>query len=68
MRRSFPTFGPPSAPKRCNLTVPSKVHLGHILTVTGRNFLRFGERDAGTPRRKPQRLPFARLIAEPLAA
>jgi len=45
-----------------------KVHLGHILTATGLNFLRLGEWYSGTPRRKPQRSPFARLLAEPVAA
>ncbi len=29
MRRSFPTFGPPSAPKRRNLTVPAAHRLTH---------------------------------------
>jgi len=41
-----------------------KVHLGHILAATGLNFLRLGEWFAGTPRRSP----FARLLADPLAA
>jgi len=45
-----------------------KVQLGHILTATGLNFLRLGEWYAGTPRRKPQRSPLARLLAEPIAA
>ncbi len=44
------------------------VHLGHILTATGRNFLRLGEGYAGTPRRKPPRSPFARLVAAPIAS
>ncbi len=45
-----------------------KVHLGHILAATGLNFLRLGEWYAGAPRRKPPRSPFARLLAEPVAA
>jgi transposase len=44
-----------------------KVHLGHILTATGLNFLRLGEWFAGTPRRRSRRSPFARLLATPLA-
>ena len=45
-----------------------KVHLGHILAAVGLNFLRLGEWYAGTPRRKTQRSPFARLLAAPVAA
>ncbi len=45
-----------------------KVHLGHILTATGLNFLRLGEWFADMPRHKPPRSPFARLLAEPVAA
>jgi len=45
-----------------------KVQLGHILTATGLNFLRLGEWYAGTPRRKPPCSPFARLLAQPVAA
>jgi len=45
-----------------------KVHLGHILAATGLNFLRLGEwfGDSGYPKRR--RSPFARLLAEPIAA
>ncbi len=45
-----------------------KVHLGHILTATGLNFLRLGEWYVGTPRRKAQHSSCARLLAEPVAA
>jgi hypothetical protein len=45
-----------------------KVHLGHILAATGLNFLRLGEWFADTPRRRSRPSPFARLLAEPLAA
>jgi len=45
-----------------------KVHLGHILAATGLNFLRLDEWYAGTPRRRPCRSPFARLLAAPVAA
>jgi transposase len=45
-----------------------QVHLGHILAATGLNFLRLGEWFADTPRRRSRRSPFARLLAEPLAA
>jgi transposase len=44
-----------------------RVHLGHILTAAGLNFLRLGEWFAGTPRTKPRRSPFARLLATPAA-
>ncbi len=45
-----------------------KVQLGHILAATGLNFLRLGEWYAGTPRSRHRRSPFARLLADPLAA
>ncbi len=45
-----------------------KVQLGHILTATGLNFLRLGEWFADTPRRHARRSPFARLLAQPVAA
>ena len=45
-----------------------KVHLGHILAATGLNFLRLGEWSLGISRRRPPRSPFARLLAEPIAA
>jgi hypothetical protein len=45
-----------------------KVHLGHILTATGLNFVRLGEWFADVPRRRARRSPFARLLAEPVAA
>ena len=45
-----------------------KVHLGHILAATGLNFLRLGEWSLGMARRRPPRSPFARLLAEPVAA
>ncbi len=45
-----------------------KVHLGHILAATGLNFLRLGEWSLGMSRRRPPRSPFARLLAEPVAA
>jgi len=44
-----------------------KVHLGHILTATGPNFLRLGEWFADVPRRRSRRSPSARLLAAPLA-
>jgi len=54
------------------LTVPyrgqPKVHLGHILAATGLNFLRLGEWFAGAPRPRARRSPFARLLADPVAA
>ncbi len=45
-----------------------KVRLGHILAATGLNFLRLGEWSLGTSRRRPPCSPFARLLAEPVAA
>jgi transposase len=45
-----------------------KVHLGHILAATSLNFLRLGEWFAATPRRHARRSPFARLLAQPVAA
>jgi len=45
-----------------------KVQLGHILAATGLNFLRLGEWSLGLSRRRPPRSPFARLLAEPIAA
>jgi transposase len=46
----------------------ARVHLGHILVAAGLNFLRLGEWFADTPRAKPRRSPFARLLATPPAA
>lgn len=45
-----------------------KVHLSHILAATGLNFLRLGEWFAGTPCPRARRAPFARLLADPVAA
>jgi len=45
-----------------------KVHLGHILAATGLNFLRLGEWFDDTRHPKRRRSPFARLLAEPIAA
>lgn len=46
----------------------TKVHLGHILAATSLNFLRLGEWFAAAPRRRARRSPFARMLAESLAA
>jgi transposase len=45
-----------------------KLHLSHILTATGLNFLRLGERFVATPRQRSRRSPSTRLLAEPVAA
>ena len=45
-----------------------KVQLGHILAATGLNFLRLGEWFADRPHPQRRRSPFARLLAEPVAA
>ncbi len=45
-----------------------KVHLGHILTATGLDFVRRGEWFADVPRRRARRSPFACLPAAPVAA
>lgn len=39
------------------------VHLGHVLTAVGLNFLRLGEWSSGAPRARMQRSPFATLMA-----
>jgi transposase len=41
----------------------ARVHLGHVLTATGLNFVRLAEWLAGTPRAKTRHSPFARLMA-----
>jgi len=45
----------------------AKTHLGHILTATGLNFLRLGEWLSDRPCAKTRRMPFAKLMAQPLA-
>jgi len=44
------------------------VHRGHIRAATGLDVLRRGAWFAGTPHRRARRSPFARLLAEPVAA
>jgi transposase len=39
------------------------VHLGHVLTAVGRNFLRLGEWFSDAPRARMRRSPFATLMA-----
>jgi len=78
-RRSGPPVGASRPPHRAGRLraapgsrAPSsrypEVQLGHILAAAGLIFLRLGEWFAGTQRRKPQRSPFARLLAGPVAA
>jgi len=55
-------------PRRTRYRGQPKVQLGHILAATGLNFLRLGEWYAGASRCRPPRSPFARLLAEPVAA
>jgi transposase len=40
----------------------ARIHLGHILSAVGINFLRLGEWFAGIPRAKTRRSPFASLM------
>jgi transposase len=46
----------------------ARTHLAHVLTAVAINFLRLGEWLTDAPRAKTRRSPFARLMAEPLAA
>ncbi len=46
----------------------TKTHLQHLLSATSLSFLRVGEWLMGMPKPKTRRSPFARLMAEPLAA
>jgi transposase len=46
----------------------ARVHLAHVLTATGINFLRLGEWFTEVPRAKTRRSPYARLMATALAA
>ena len=39
-----------------------RVHLGHVLSATGLNFVRLGEWLAGIPRAKSRSSPFATLM------
>jgi len=46
----------------------TKTHLHHLLSATSLSFLRVGEWLMGVPKATTRRSPFARLMAEPLAA
>ncbi len=46
----------------------SKTHLHHLLSATSLSFLRVGEWLMGIPKATTRRSPFARLMAEPVAA
>jgi transposase len=46
----------------------ARTHLGHVFTAAALNFLRLGEWFADLPRARTRRSPFAKLMAEPLAA
>ncbi|MDP8940599.1 MAG: IS5/IS1182 family transposase, partial [Actinomycetota bacterium] len=46
----------------------TKTHLHHLLSATSLSFLRVGEWLMGVPKAKTRRSPFARLMAEPVAA
>jgi len=45
-----------------------RTHLGHIFTAAALNFLRLGEWFTDLPRAKTRRAPFAKLMAQPIAA
>ncbi len=49
--------------RRTRYVGQERVHLGHLLTATGRNAVRLGEWLAGTPRAKARSSPFATLMA-----
>src|SRR5215204_840088 len=51
--------------RRTRYVGQERVHLGHLLTATGLNFVRLGEWLAGTPRAKARSSPFAALMAGP---
>jgi transposase len=46
----------------------TKTHLHHLLSATSLSFLRVGEWLMGVPKATTRRSPFARLMAEPVAA
>ncbi len=49
--------------RRTRYTGQEHVHLGHVLTAVGLNFLRLGEWFSDAPRARMRRSPFATLIA-----
>jgi transposase len=46
----------------------ARTHLGHVFTAAALNFLRLGEWFTDLPRAKTRRAPFAKLMAESVAA
>ncbi|HEY7062124.1 MAG TPA: IS1182 family transposase [Chloroflexota bacterium] len=48
--------------RRTRYVGQERVHLGHVLSATGLNFVRLGEWLAGTPRAKARSAPFATLM------
>ncbi len=46
----------------------ARTHLGHVFTAVALNFLRLGDWFTDLPRAKTRRSPFAKLMADPLAA
>jgi transposase len=46
----------------------TRTHLGHVFTAAALNFLRLGEWLTERPRAKTRHAPFAKLMAEPVAA
>ena len=49
--------------RRTRYVGQERVHLGHVLSATGLNFVRLGEWLAGAPRAKARSSPFATLMA-----
>lgn len=49
--------------RRTRYVGQAQVHLGHVLTATGLNFLRLGEWLSDAPRARMRRSPFATLMA-----
>jgi hypothetical protein len=46
----------------------ARTHLAHVLTAVALNFLRLGEWFTDVPRAKTRRSPYARLMADTMAA
>ena len=54
--------------RRTRYVGQARVHLGHVLTAVGLNFLRLGQWFAEIPPAKTRRSPFARFMADATAA
>ena len=54
--------------RRTRYVGQTRTHLGHVFTAAALNFLRLGEWLTERPRAKTRHAPFAKLMAEPVAA